>query len=81
MEWRKHRAKQQIEWAREDIAWSTDMEKSWRKLLLKHMKRKHEGKYTAECEICKLWKEIIENEKANRIASKRQIQEVLRGER
>lgn len=81
MDWRKHHAKQQIEWAREDIKWSTDMEKSWRSLLVKHVQRKHEGKWTGECEICKLWREIIENEKQNRIASKRKIQEVLRGER
>lgn len=81
MEWRKHRAKQQIEWAREDIAWSNDMEKSWRKLLGRHVKKKHEGHWTSDCHICQLWKEIIENEKQSRIASKKHIQEVLRGER
>lgn len=80
MEWRKHHAKQQIEWAREDIKWSIDMEKSWRKLLGKHVQRKHEGHWTESCEICKLWREIIENEKQSRIKSKKKIQGVLRGE-
>lgn len=79
MDWRKHHAKQQIEWAREDIAWSTDMEKSWRKLLAKHLK-KHDGHWTAECRICQLWREIIEGEKKNRVTYKQTIRRVLRGE-
>lgn len=80
MEWRKHWAKQKVEWAREDIAWSKDMEQSWRKLLTKHLKNKHSGHWTANCEICKLWREIIEGEKKNRLGYKQEIRRVLRGE-
>ena len=80
MEWRKLWAKRKVEWAREDIAWSNEMEKSWRRLLFRHLKAKHNGKYDDKCERCRLWREIIEHEKTSRIASKREIQGVLRGE-
>ena len=80
MEWRKHWAKQRIEWDREDIKWSEGMEKTWRKHLAKHIK-KHDNKWREDCKICRLWKEIIENEKASRANSKKEIREILRGER
>ena len=80
MEWKKHWAKQKVNWAREDIAFSTECEKDWRKGLVRHMKKKHEGKFSDECKTCGLWREIIENEKKIRLKSKKQIREILRGE-
>lgn len=80
MEWKKHWAKQKIEWARDDIKWSEGMEKSWRGLLVKHLKAKHDGKWDENCERCRLWREVIETEKKNRVASKQEIRRILRGE-
>lgn len=80
MEWKKHWAKQKVEWTRDDVKWSEEMEKSWRRLLVKHLKAKHDGKWDEKCEKCRLWREIIETEKKNRIASKQEIRRILRGE-
>lgn len=80
MDWKKHWAKQRIEWAREDIKWSNDTELAWRKLLTKHLKSKHNGKWDESCERCRLWREIIENEKKKRMSYKQEIRRTLRGE-
>ena len=81
MDWEKHHAKQTIVWAREDIQFYNHCDTEWRKLLMAHINRKHEGKFTPECSICQQWKEIIEGNKACIVDAKKTIQEVLRGER
>lgn len=80
MDWKKQNLKREIEWAREDIKWSEDMEKKWRELLLRHLRGKHEGKWTEDCEQCRLWKEIITKEGKIRIQTKQKIRSILRGE-
>ena len=81
MEWKKHWAKQKMEWAREDIKFYEDSVKTYRRLCKKHCEKKHDGNFEKDCETCRLFKEVADGAKDLVIKSKKEIQEVLRGER
>lgn len=78
---RKQQAKRQIEWCRDDIQFDNKMLGGWNPLFERHKKKCHEGKEDSNCETCRLWKEVIQNAKDDIVEQKKQIREVLRGER
>lgn len=81
MEWQKAWRKQKIEWSREDVKFYSECYNNYVKLFKQHCCKKHNGQYDEKCERCGLWKELILATRENIRSSKREIREVLRGER